>query len=211
MSQLLLNALRETLIMVATAGSIAFLISVPLGIFIASISNSPYKSIKILYQFLFNMIKLIRGIPFLLLIVLFIPVTNWLIAKKLSYMTATIAPLATAGVLMLTVKVNDITYDILQKWSATCKQLGATTKQSIFMVVLPEALPKFFTETANTVSALVSFSIIAGALGAGGLGQLAIEKSITDPNLPLVLGSILLVVAIQQLIKYTGSLVVQQT
>lgn len=211
MSQLLLNALRETLIMVATAGTIAFIISVPLGIFIASISNSPYKSVQLIYKLLFNIIKLIRGIPFLLLIVLFIPITNWLISKQFSYMAATIAPLATAGILMLTVKVNDITYDIQQKWSATCKQFGASLKQSIFMVVLPEALPKFLVETTNTLAALISFSIIAGALGAGGLGQLAIEKSITDPNPPIVLGAILLVVAIQQLIKYTGSLVVQQT
>lgn len=211
MSQLLLNALRETLIMVATAGSIAVVVSIPLGIFIASISGSPYKSLQFIYQLLFNFIKLIRGIPFLLLIVLFIPVTNWLISKQFSYMAATIAPLATAGILMLTVKVNDITYDILQRWSATCKQFGASIKQSIFMVVLPEALPKFFLETTNTLTALISFSIIAGALGAGGLGQLAIEKSVTDPNPPLVLGCILLVVAMQQLIKYTGSLVVQQT
>ncbi len=79
------------------------------------------------------------------------------------------------------------------------------------MILLPEIHGDTVNAIANTGSTLVGFSIIAGALGAGGLGQLAIERSIHDPNLGIVIACIAILVAIQQLIKYTGLLVVQHT
>lgn len=206
MFQIILNALGQTLVMVGSAGFLSLLLGIPLGIFVAWISKSAYKSTQYVHFCVYNVIKIFRTIPFLLILLLFIPITNWLISNHFSYMAATILPLTAAGTFIMIVKVNDITYDLLSKWANASRDWGMTWQRKLTLIILPEALPQIIQEAANTLAILVGFSAIAGALGAGGLGQLAIEKSVTDPNLLCAFASIVILVAAQQLIKYTGSL-----
>lgn len=210
MFQILFNALQETLFMVIAAGCISALLGIPAGLFIANMSSSPFKSTQIIYHTLFNVIKIIRSIPFLFVMLLFIPITNWLISMQLSYMTATILPLSLVGTLYVTVKTNDVAHDLLQKWTAASKAMGANLKQKLQLIIIPEALPQIIQESAEMLALLISLSTIAGALGAGGLGQLAIEKSITDPDPLCVILSIGVIVVLQQLVKYTGKLYSQK-
>jgi ABC-type methionine transport system permease subunit len=205
----LINALRETLYMVLYAGLLSALIGVPLGVFIASIANNQQRWISSVHFTLNMLVQLANSIPYLLVMLLFIPTTNWLITRNISYTTATILPLAVAGTLYLAHNVNNILSQVLSKWRSTTKAMGASQKQTLLFIALPECFASIVQAVTNTCSLLVGFSIIAGALGAGGLGQLAIEKTITEPNLKYSLISIAALVAIQQLIKYTGLLVVQ--
>lgn len=211
MFPILINALRETLYMVLYSGLLSILFGVPLGIAIASIANSPRTWVKSIYFVADGLLLLINAIPYLLVMLLFVPITNKLIAHNISYITATILPLAITGSLMLAHHVNKIFHNLINKWHGTAKALGATKQQTLLFILLPESFICIVNAIATTGSSLVGFSIIAGALGAGGLGQLAIEKSIQDPNLNFVLACIAILVAIQQLIKYTGLLVVQHT
>lgn len=211
MFQTLINALRETLYMVLYSGLLSIIIAIPLGVFIAGIANSPSQFFKILHTVLDSMLQIINAIPYLFMMLLFIPITNKLIAHNISYLTATLLPLTITGSLMLAHQVHKIFYALLQRWHSTTKALGATKKQALLLVLFPESLTSLISAIANTCSTLVGFSIIAGALGAGGLGQLAIEKSIQEPNLNYVLACLAILVAIQQLFKYTGLLVVQHT
>lgn len=205
----LINALRETLYMVLYAGLLSALIGIPLGVLIASIANSQQRWVSSIHFALNMLVQLANAIPYLLVMLLFIPTTNWLINRNISYTTATILPLAVAGTLHLANNVNNILSNILTKWRSTTKAMGASQQQTLLLIALPECLSSIAQAVTNTCSLLVGFSIIAGALGAGGLGQLAIEKTITEPNLKYSLVSIAVLVAIQQLIKYTGLLVVQ--
>lgn len=207
----LINSLRETLYMVLYSGLLSILIGVPLGVLIASIAKNPRTWVKSIYLFLDGFLQLSNSIPYLLMMLLFIPITNKLIAHNISYITATILPLAITGTLMLAHSVNKIFQELMNKWHSTTKALGATTKQTMLFILFPESFSSLINAIAATSSSLVGFSIIAGALGAGGLGQLAIEKSIQDPNPSFVIACIALLVAIQQLFKYTGLLVVQHT
>lgn len=205
----LVNALRETLYMVLYAGVLSTLIGIPLGVFIASIANSQHRWISSIHFMLNMLVQLVNSIPYLLVMLLFIPTTNWLINHNISYSTATILPLAVAGTLYLAHNVNNIVSAVLSKWRSTTKSMGASKKQIFLFIALPECYGSIVQAATNTCSLLVGFSIVAGALGAGGLGQLAIEKTITEPNLKYSLVCIAVLVAIQQLIKYTGLLVVQ--
>lgn len=211
MFPILVNALRETLYMVLYSALFSILIGIPLGIFIASIANSQRRDIKALHMILDTGLLVINAIPYLLMMLLFIPITNKLITHNISYLTATILPLSITGSLMLAYSVNQTFYALIQRWQSTAKAFGATQKQSLILILFPESLHNLVNAIATTCSTLVGFSIIAGALGAGGLGQLAIEKSIQDPNINYVLACIAMLVAIQQLFKYTGVLVVQHT
>lgn len=209
MSQILINALRETLYMVLYAGILSALVGIPMGILIASIANNQQRWIHNIYFTLNAILQIANAVPFLLVMLLFIPITNWFINNNISYTSATILPLAVAGAVCLAYDIKNIFLTVLAKWRNTTKAMGASQQQTLFLIALPECLDKVIQAVTNNCSLIVSFSIVAGALGAGGLGQLAIEKTITTPNLKYALLSIATLVAIQQLIKYTGILIIQ--
>lgn len=211
MFPILANALRETLFMVGAASFIVILCGIPLGILIAHLANAQTKPLITLHYLFRNTIELSKYLPYLLVMLLFIPLTNWLINNQIAYTAATVIPLATAGVLLLAQKVYIIMTDLNKQWQATSKALGATNRQTLSMILLPEATPSLIMASSHVCALLVGFSTIAGALGAGGLGQLAIEKSIQQPEPIYVVLSIAILVVMQRLIEYTGTLVVQQT
>ena len=211
MSQILISALRETLFMVLASSLITIVVGIPLGSLLANIATIDSKFIRSVYYVFFSITQLAKTIPYLLIMLLFIPVINWIIAHNVPYHIATIVPLATAGSLVLARRVYSIVSEQYAIWLSTSKSMGATKSQTFWLILLPESLGPIILASANTCSLIVGFSTVAGALGAGGLGQLAIEKSIHEPNIPLVLLCIAILVVIQQLIEYTGTIVVQQT
>jgi D-methionine transport system permease protein len=210
MLPILVNALRETLYMVLYSTLLSLLIGLPLGVLIANISESHNRLVKKFFTVVHSSMLVATAIPYLLVMLLFIPMTNWLINHNVNFTTATIIPLSTAGSLLLALKVFEVINVLKDKWRTTTKAMGANNQQSFWLIFLPEGLGSMVHAAAQTSASIVSFSIIAGAFGAGGLGQLAIEKTITEPNYKYALVSIVLLVAIQQLIKYTGYLVVPQ-
>lgn len=210
MLQILINALRETLYMVLYASLFSILIGIPFGVFMATIAKSPYRVTKVIYGTLYTMLQITQSVPYLLVMLAFIPATNWLINQHISFITATIVPLTVTGALLLAQKVYNTCITLTVKWQNNIKAMGATNKQTLLFIILPEGLASIVEASAYTASNIVGFSIIAGAFGAGGLGQLAIEKTITDPNFTCAAISILSLIAIQQIFKYTGALVIQQ-
>lgn len=209
MFPILINALRETLYMVLYAGLLSAVLGIPLGILIASTAKNQHRWVSGIHFTLNSLMQVANSIPYLLVMLLFIPTTNWLINRNINYTTATILPLTVAGTMYLAHNVSNILSEIFAKWRTTTKSMGASQKQTLLFIAIPECLGSIIQAVTNTCSLLVGFSVIAGALGAGGLGQLAIEKAITEPNFKCSLASIAILVAIQQLIKYTGLLVVQ--
>ena len=207
----LINALRETLFMVLASSLLTIVIGIPLGALFANIATIDNSLIRSIYYAFYTITQLAKTIPYLLIMLLFIPLIDWLIGHKISYHIATIVPLTTAGSLVLAGKVFNIVSEQYATWSIPSKSMGATKNQTFWLILVPECMSAIILASANTCSLLVGFSTIAGALGAGGLGELAIEKSIHDPNIPLVLACIAILVVIQQLIEYTGTVVVQQT
>lgn len=210
MYQILISALRETLFMVGTASLITVCIGIPLGVFIASIESSPFKLIKGLYYLFYSLIQFVKFTPYLLIMLLCIPLSNILINHNISYIASTVIPLSIVGSLLLAQKVHEIMSGLSEQWSSTSKAMGASATQTLRLILLPEGLQKIFGSCFHVCSLIVGFTAVAGALGAGGLGQLAIEKSITEPEPLYVIACILMLVALQQLIQYTGTLVVQQ-
>lgn len=210
MLQILINALRETLYMVLYASLLSVVIGLPLGFFMANLSDSPSRFGKKFYLFLQTILQTARSVPYLLIMLLFIPTTNWLINQQINFTSATIIPLSVAGSLLLSLQVFELFVNLKQKWHTTIKAMGATSKQALFLIFLPESIGPLVNSIAYSSSAIVGFSVIAGAFGAGGLGQLAIEKTITEPNYKVALISIITIVAIQQFIKYTGYLIIPQ-
>lgn len=203
----LLNALRETLVMVGFASLITIIVGVPIGILTAALATSHNKLLQGIHYLLLGSMQFARIMPYLLLMLFFIPLSNWFIDHKISYTNATVVPLATAGAFLLAYKVYLKIQDVTQHWSTTAKALGATPQQSLWLIIIPECTTDIIKNCASVCSLIVGFSAVAGALGAGGLGQLAIERSINEPDPLLVILCISLLIAMQQMISLTGNLV----
>lgn len=202
----LINALRETIVMVLSASAITLLLGLPLGILVAGLATTHNKVLQGIYFILLGILQLAKITPYLLIMVLFIPLSNWFIDHKISYSSATIIPLATTGILLLGFKTYQLLFALWQQWQHTSKALGATKSQALLLILLPESKPELIRYAAKVCSLMVGFSAIAGALGAGGLGQLAIENSINNPQ-PLFVGlCIVMLITMQQLIDFTGTL-----
>lgn len=206
----LINALRETLYMVLYSTLFSMLIGIPFGMFLSGIANSPNRFSRKLFGFSYNLLQMIKAVPYILVMLMFIPLTNWLINHRVSFTSATIVPLTVAGSLLLAQAVYDIFAELRNKWQGNIKAMGANKTQTLFMILLPESVGSILEACANVSSTIVGFSIIAGAFGAGGLGQFAIEKSITEPNITYAVISILTLIAIQQIFKYTAILFIPQ-
>lgn len=210
MLQILINALRETLYMVMYSSLFSMLIGIPLGMFLASVSSSQNRFSRGIFAMSYSSLQMAKTIPYILVMLLFIPLTNWLINHKVSFTGATIVPLTLAGSLVLAQQVFDIFTELQAKWQNNIKAMGASKSQIMLYILLPESYGLILEACAHNASMIVGFSIIAGAFGAGGLGQLAIEKTITEPNLTYALVSIFTLIAIQQIFKYTAILFVPQ-
>jgi ABC-type methionine transport system permease subunit len=211
MFQILINALGETLKMVISASAITLILGIPLGILTAAITRSQNRLVVALHYALLTIIRVAQITPYLLIMILFIPLSNWFIDHHITYANATIIPLATAGVLLLANKVYNSMATLSEQWHATAKIMGASAPQTLWLILLPEALPQIISSAATICSAMVGYSAIAGALGAGGLGQLAIESSINNPNPSIVIASVAILLLLQQAILYSGNLVAIQS
>lgn len=206
----LINALRETLYMVLYSTLFSMLIGIPFGMFLSGIANSPNRFNRNLFGLSYNLLQIVKAVPYILVMLMFIPLTNWLINHRISFTSATIVPLTVAGSLLLAQAVYDIFSELRNKWQSNIKAMGANKSQTLFMILLPESIGSVLEACANVSSTIVGFSMIAGAFGAGGLGQFAIEKTITEPNVTYAVISILTLIAIQQVFKYTAILFIPQ-
>src|SRR5581483_11034293 len=97
MLQTLINALRETLYMVLYASMFSILIGIPFGMFLASLANSQTRLSRTVYSMCFSLLQIVKAIPYILVMLMFIPMTNWLINRHISFTSATIVPLTVAG------------------------------------------------------------------------------------------------------------------
>lgn len=208
MFPILINALRETLYMVLYSSLFSVMLGIPLALMLTKLAQSKDGFGKFLFSSLNSVVQSVNAIPYILVMLFFIPTTNWLINHQVSFNSATIVPLTVTGTLILTKDLYTHFLTISNKWNKNIRSMGASNSQSIWYILLPESYVNIVESCASVSSKMVGFSIIAGAFGAGGLGQLAIEKTITEPNLLYSILSIITLIAIQQILKYTALIIV---
>ncbi len=166
---LLMKALGETVAMVAATA-----IGVPLGVLLVTTAKGGILSCPVLNRGMAAVVNAVRSIPFIILMVAIIPFTR-LVAGTSIGTTAAMVPLTLASIPFIGRQVEtslrEVPYGIIEAALA----MGATPMQIIWRVYLPEALPGIVAQLTTVVIALVGESAMAGAIGGGGLGDLAIR------------------------------------
>jgi D-methionine transport system permease protein len=197
----LLNATGETLYMVTLSTLFAILLGLPLGTLLYS-AHAIRPNPK-LHKALSAFINITRSIPFIILLVAIIPFTRWLVGTSIG-MNAAIVPL-TIGAAPFFARLVDNVYQALPKGLIeTGYSMGANTRQIIMHILLPEAKSGIVHAITVTAITLINYSAMAGTVGAGGLGTLAINHGYQRFDAGLMIATVIVLIIMVQLIQMLG-------
>lgn len=200
--RLLWQATGETFYMVGVAVVLAELVGLPLGIILVTTERGHILENAPLNRILAIIINIGRSVPFIILMVAIIPFTRKIVGTSIGT-TAAIVPLTVAAIPFVARLVETALKEVDGGVVEAALAIGASPSQIIWKVLIPEALPSLVLGLTITAVNLIGYSAMAGAIGGGGLGDLAVrygyQRFRTDVMLLTVIILIVLVQAMQTL------------
>lgn len=199
---LLLDALWETLFMVGASAGLAAVLGIPLGILLVVTASGHILQSPRVNRALGLITNATRSTPFIILLVAIIPLTRLIVGTSIGT-AAAIVPLTLAAVPFVGRLTESALREVDPGLIEAAQAMGATPRQIILKVLVPEALPGIVAGVTITVVSLVGYSAMAGAVGGGGLGDLGIrygyQRFQPDVMATVVVVLILLVQGLQSL------------
>ncbi|WP_028257205.1 methionine ABC transporter permease [Veillonella montpellierensis] len=201
--KLMIQGLGETLQMTIISTVIAMLIGIPLGVILVITSKNHICENIGINKILGIIINATRSIPFIILMVAIIPFTR-LVAGTSIGTTAACVPLTLAAIPFLArlveTSIKDIQFGVIE----AAQSMGASPLQIVWKVLLPEALPTIIDNITVLIVNLISYSAMAGAIGGGGLGDIAIRYGYQRFQGDVMLATIIILVILVQVIQMIG-------
>lgn len=204
MIPLLTKALGETVYMVAVSMIIATIIGVPVGVLLHVTTKGQILENPILNKVLSSIINAVRSIPFIILLVAIIPFTRLVVGSSIGT-TAAMVPLVIASIPFIGRQVETSLREVPEGIVEAAQSMGATPMQIISRVLLPEAMPNIVAQLTTVVIALVGESAMAGAVGGGGLGDLAIRYGYQRFRPEIMLATVVILIIMVQLVQFAGN------
>jgi len=203
MIALLVKALWETTYMVAISSLIAALAGIPLGVVLVTTDKGHILENLPLNRILGSIVNAARSTPFIILMVAIIPLTRIIVGTSIGT-DAAIVPLSIAAIpfvgRLVETSLKEVEYGVIEAAQA----MGATPWQIIIKVLLPEAMPSIAMGLTITVISLIGYSAMAGAIGGGGLGDLAIRYGYQRFRADIMLATVVILIAQVQLVQSAG-------
>lgn len=203
--KLMLQGIEETFYMVAVATVIAGIIGIPLGVTLVTTSKGHILQNLFINRILGTIVNIIRSVPFIILMVAIIPLTR-LVAGTSIGTAAACVPLTIVAIPFLSrlveTSIRDVDYGLVE----AAESMGATPFQIIRKVLLPEALPTIINNVTVLIVNLIGASAMAGAIGGGGLGDIAIRYGYQRFRPDVMLATIIILIVVVNLIQYGGDL-----
>jgi D-methionine transport system permease protein len=198
----------NTLYMVFVSAFFAFLIGLPLGVILTLTDKGGLKENRSVNQSLGSIVNIGRSIPFAILIVAIFPFTRWIVGTSIGT-TASIVPLTIAAAPFMARVVESALKEIDRSVIEAAVVMGSTTPQIVQKIFLPEALPSLINGVTLTVVNLIGYSAMAGLVGGGGLGKVAIQYGYQRFNGFLMIVTLLLLLALVEVVQWLGSVLSQ--
>ena len=204
MTEILTQATVETLYMVFFGAAFAFILGTPIGILLYLTQKGGLSEKLALYRVVDAIVNIARSIPYVILMILLIPVTRRIIGTAIGS-TATIFSLAASAApffaRLVETALNEVDGGILEE----AKAMGSTNRQIILQVLVPEAMPGLIQAMTTTIINLIGYTAMAGALGGGGLGAVAQRYGYYRRQEDLLWASVIVIVVVVQLIQFAGN------
>ena len=206
---LLKQPFLETIYMLSVSTLLTVLIGLPLGTILVITSKDhimPIKSVNAVLSYIVNMT---RSFPFIILMIVIFPLTKFLIGKRIGT-TAAIVPLVFAAVpffaRLVETSLREIPWGVIE----ASLSMGATTMQTIVKVMIPEAMSSIVLAITTTVIGLIGYSAMAGSIGGGGLGDLAIMYGYQRYQTHIMISTVIVLILLVQFIQSTGNIIAKK-
>lgn len=204
MIPLLSKALGETIYMVAVSMAIASVLGIPLGVLLHTTSRGQILESTALNRIIGAIVNAIRSIPFIILMVAIIPLTRILVGSAIGT-TAAMVPLVIASVPFIGRQVETSLKEVPYGLVEAALAMGATPCQIIWHVLLPEAMSSIAAQLTTVIISLVGESAMAGAIGGGGLGDLAIRYGYQRFRPEIMLATVVILIILVQAVQFAGN------
>ncbi|WP_341876206.1 methionine ABC transporter permease [Defluviitalea saccharophila] len=199
----LLKSLGETFQMVGIALILSVILGIPLGLFLFLTSSGLFFNNKTLNFIGGLIINVIRSTPFVILLVLLLPVTKFITGTTIGSGAASV-PLSVAAIAFYARLVEAAFREVDRGVIEAAQAAGATTKIIIYHVLLTEALPSLIVGITVTAISLIGYSAMAGVVGGGGVGDLAIRFGYYRYQTHVMIITVVILVIIVQSFQWLG-------
>ena len=201
--QMLLQGIVDTLYMTAVATLLAYIIGLPLGVIQVVTAKDGIKPNRFVYTVLNVIINIARSIPFLIFLVAILPFTRAIVGTSIGA-TATIVPLVVAAAPFIARLVESSIKEIDPGVVEAAQSMGASPMRIITHVMLPEARPSILVGSAIAITTILGYSSMAGFVGGGGLGDIAIRFGYYRYDNTIMLITVAILVIIVQIFQEVG-------
>ena len=200
---MLIKGIGETLYMTLGATIFGYVLGLPMGILMTTTAKDGIRPNAGVYKILDVIVNIGRSIPFLILLILLMPLTKAIVGKSYGS-TATIVPLVISAApfiaRMVESSLNEVDAGVIE----AAKSMGASTMQIITKVMLVEARTSLVVGVTITLGTVLGYSAMAGTIGGGGLGDIAIRYGYQRFQADIMIATIIILVILVQLVQMIG-------
>ncbi|NMA50206.1 MAG: ABC transporter permease [Tissierellia bacterium] len=204
MADLILTPTLETIYMVVASTIFSLIIGFPLGILLVITEKGNIWEKPFFNKILSGSINVLRSIPFIILMILVFPLAKVIVGKSIGT-TATIVPLSIAAAPFVARIMESSIREIDKGVIESSLAMGASVWQIIRRVLIPESLPSIVAGITLTIINLIGYSAMAGAIGGGGLGNLAIRFGLYKFDTKVMLISLAIIIVLVQGVQFIGT------
>ncbi|HMM19919.1 MAG TPA: methionine ABC transporter permease [Selenomonadales bacterium] len=202
--QIVIPEFSRTLFMVFSATAISAAIGFLLAILLTVSHKDGLRPNRYLYHALDTTINIVRSFPFIILIVAIIPLTRAIVGTSIGEKAA-IVPLTIAGAPFIARLVEGSLREVDKELIQAAKSFGASNFQIIFRIMIPEAVPSIISGITLAIVAILGCTAMAGAVGAGGLGAVAITYGYANFDNTVMYGTVFFLIILVQVIQSAGN------
>ncbi|MGI6174032.1 MAG: methionine ABC transporter permease [Christensenellales bacterium] len=198
------TGLIETVQMTLFSTLFAYILGIPLGVLLVVTEKGHIRENPVLNQAVGTVVNVLRSIPFLIMILMLFPLTRIVMGTALG-VRAAIFPLVIAAFPYVARMIESSLKEVDSGVIEAAQSMGSSTMQIIFKVMLPEAVPSLINGAAISMTTILGYTAMAGAVGAGGLGKIAIDYGMYRYDYTTLYAASILLVLLVQIIQIAGT------
>lgn len=204
------NATLETLIMILVAGAISFFIGILLGVVLVVTKKGNILENKAVYYVLEKIINITRSIPFIILLAAAIPLTRLIVGTAIGT-KGSFVPLVLGTIPFFARQIESALSEVDKGIIEAAESMGSSPFEIIFRVYLKESIPNIVRATTITFVSLVGLTAMAGSVGGGGLGDLAIRYGYQRYQVDITLVTVIILLIFVNIIQGAGNIIIKKT
>ena len=193
----------DTLLMIGASSAIVLLVGIPLALVLVTTGPGGIFEARLLNRILGGLVNVLRSVPFLILMVALIPFTRMIVGTSYGVWAA-VVPLTIAATPFFARLVETALREVDKGIIEATQAMGASTRQIIWNALLPEARPGIIAAITVTAITLVSYTAMAGVVGAGGLGDLAIRFGYQRFQTDVMVVTVVMLLILVQILQTVG-------